>query len=450
MPAASKALPLTASELARGARFAASLRDYAALTRPAILALVALTAPAAMVLDGGGWPDPATLVAALLGIAAVGAGSSALNAWWERERDAHMLRTRGRPLPNGRLAPARALAFGVALAAAGLALLGAVGGWLPVALGAATVAHYLLVYTIWLKPRSAHNTVVGAIAGAAAPLIGDALDGRIGVWGVALWAIVFAWQPPHVWSIALYRREEYAAAGFRMLPEVVGSRGTRVRQLAWALALLPLSLVPALGGALGPVYVAAALAAGLGFCASIGRALRADDAAHDRRVFRFSLVYLTALFVAMSGELAARELVALPRVLPHVGGALNAAVTALLLAGLWAIRRGHRALHRRCMLAAVGTGLVFLAVYAAQWALLGHRRLPGDDWVRSVFLAILASHTLLAVVVVPLIVRALQLGLRDRIAEHRRFVRVAYPVWLYVSLTGLVVYWMNNHLRPPA
>ncbi len=448
MPAATKTLPLAANDLARGARFAASLRDYAALTRPAILALVALTAPAAMVLDGGGWPDPATLAFALLGIAGLGAGGSALNAWWERERDARMLRTRDRPLPDGRLAPARALAFGIGSTAAGLLLLGAVGGPLPLALGAAAVAHYLLIYTIWLKPRSAHSTVVGALAGAAAPLIGDALDGRIGFWGVALWAIVFAWQPPHVWSIALYRRDEYAAAGFRMLPQVVGARGTRMRQLGWALALIPLSLLPVFGGALGPAYAAVAVAAGIGFCAAIARALRSDDAADDRRVFRVSLLYLSSLFLAMIGELGAREVVALPQALPHVGGALNAAVTALLVAAFWAIRRGNRVLHRRCMLGAVGTGAVFLVLYVAQWVLLGHRHLPGDDWVRSVFLVILATHTVLAVVVVPLIARALSLALRERIAEHRRFVRIAYPVWLYVSVTGLIVYWMNNHLRP--
>ncbi len=449
MPEATKSLPLAADDFPRSAGLAASLRDYAALTRPAILALVVLTAPAAMVLDGGGWPEPGTLALALLGIAAVGAGSSALNAWWERERDARMLRTRDRPLPRGRLGPARALAFGIASVGGGLLLLLAAGGALPAALGAATVAHYLLVYTIWLKPRSHHATVVGAVAGAAAPLIGDALDGRIGVWGVVLWAIVFAWQPPHVWSIALYRRDEYAAAGFRMLPQVVGARGTRVRQLVWAIALVPVSLLPAASGALGGFYAAVALSAGVGYCAAIARALRSDDAADDRRVFRVSLLHLASLFLAMTGELGAREVLAQPHLLPHIGGALNAAVTALLVAGFVAIRRGHRALHRRCMLAAVATGALFLVAYVTQWTLLGHRRMPGDDWVRTAFLVVLGSHTLLAVVVVPLIARALQLALGNRIAEHRRFVRVVYPIWLYVAATGLFVYWMNNFVRPP-
>jgi protoheme IX farnesyltransferase len=436
------------AEATRGDRLAVGLRDYLALTRPTILALVVLTAPAALVLDRGGWPDLATLAAALAGIALVGAGSSALNAWWERDRDARMPRTRERPLPAGRLRPARALAFGLASAAAGLALLGVAGGWLPVALGAATVAHYLGVYTVWLKPRSAHNTVVGAVAGAAAPLIADALDGSLGFFGVALFAIVFTWQPPHVWSIALYRREEYAAAGFRMLPDVAGARGTRIRQLVWAVALIPISLVPALRGALGPAYAAIALALGAVFVAAIVRALRSGAPADDRLVFRVSLVHLSGLFLAMLGELLVREIAARPAILPHLGGALNAIVTALLLAGLLAIRRGNRALHRRCMLSAVGTGVAFLALYAAQWIWLGHKRLPGDDWVRAVFLVILATHTVLAVVVVPLVARALELGLRGRIAQHRRFVRVTYPVWLYVSVTGLVVYWMNNHLRP--
>jgi protoheme IX farnesyltransferase len=446
--AASRALASTA-DAARGHRTRAALREYLSLTRPAIVALVVLTAPPAMVLGNGAWPEPAALALALSGIALVGAGSSALNAWWERERDARMPRTRERPLPAGRLAPARALSFGVASGAAGLGLLGLAGGWLPVALGAAALAHYLVVYTIWRKPRSAHNAVVGAVAGAAAPLIGDALDGRIGLWGVALFAIVFAWQPPHVWSIALYRRDEYAAAGFRMLPEVVGARGTRIRQLLWAGALVALSLFPAFAGALGPAYAAVALAGGVAFLAAIARALGSGAPADDRRVFHVSLAYLAVLFLAMTGELVAREVAIRPELLPHLGGALNATVTALLLLGLLAIRRGDRALHRRCMLSAVGAGVAFLALYAVQWALLGHRRLPGDDWVRALFLVILGTHTVLAIVVVPLVARALALSLRGRIAEHRRLVRVAYPVWLYVSVTGLVVYWMNNHLRPP-
>ncbi|UCE85299.1 MAG: DUF420 domain-containing protein [Deltaproteobacteria bacterium] len=136
--------------------------------------------------------------------------------------------------------------------------------------------------------------------------------------------------------------------------------------------------------------------------------------------------------------------------LPHVWAALNLATAVSLLAGFAAIRRGRRDLHPRLMLSAVLLGVVFLVSYVAQTWIEGHRRFPGDDWVRALFLAILASHTLLAVAVVPLILRAIHLASRQRFAEHRRIARVALPIWLYVAFTGVVIYWMNNHLRPPA
>jgi putative membrane protein len=136
--------------------------------------------------------------------------------------------------------------------------------------------------------------------------------------------------------------------------------------------------------------------------------------------------------------------------LPHVGGALNAAVFALLIAAFVAIRRGRRELHPKLMLSAFALGVGFLVLYVAQVALMGHRRFPGDDAVRTLFLAILGTHTVLAVASVPLVLRAVYLGARERFPEHRRIVRFTYPIWLYVSLTGVVIYWMNHHLRPPA
>lgn len=135
--------------------------------------------------------------------------------------------------------------------------------------------------------------------------------------------------------------------------------------------------------------------------------------------------------------------------LPHVIGALNGIVTALLVLAWIAIRRGHRSLHPRLMVTAFATGILFLGLYVLQVSLVGHRRFPGEDGVRTVFLLILATHTALAVVVAPLVLRALFLGAKARFAEHRRLVRITYPAWLYVSLTGVVIYWMNHWLRPP-
>jgi len=141
--------------------------------------------------------------------------------------------------------------------------------------------------------------------------------------------------------------------------------------------------------------------------------------------------------------MTAREL------LPHLNGGLNAVVALLLLAALAAIRRGRRALHARLMICAIAAGVIFLSLYVLAFVVIGHRRFPGDDWVRALFLVILGTHELCAVIVVPLLVRTVYLALRERFDEHRRIVRFTYPVWLYVAVTGVVIYWMNNHLRPP-
>jgi protoheme IX farnesyltransferase len=282
-------------------------RDLIALTRPRVLALVLFTAPAALALGRDGWPDAATIVGVLLGAALVGGGCGALNAWLEREADAQMARTCDRPLPAGRVTPRQALGFGVAISALGLLVLFGVGGWPPALVGGLTILHYVGVYTLWLKPRSPQNIVIGGAAGAAAPLIADAaLDGRIGVWGMVLFAIVFLWTPPHFWAIALYRKKEYAAAGFPMMPAVVGDAATRRRMLLYALLLIPTSLFPWLGGALGAHYAATALAAGAWFVASILRSMRAASSREDRRVFLVSIAYLTVLFAAMLADLALR------------------------------------------------------------------------------------------------------------------------------------------------
>jgi protoheme IX farnesyltransferase len=283
------------------------VRDYIALTRPHVLALVLFTATPALAMGREGWPDAATVLGVILGAALIGGGCSALNAWFERDIDALMTRTRNRPLPTGRLTPGQAVAFGVLVSALGLLVLLGTGGGLAALIGGLVLAHYMGVYTMWLKRRSPQNIVIGGAAGAAAPLIADAaLDGRIGVWGPVLFTIVVLWTPPHFWAIALFRKQEYVAAGLPMMPVVVGDRGTRRRMLAYALALIPVSLVPWLGGALGPVYAVVALAAGAYFVSSIFHAMRAETPQGDRRVFGTSIVYLTALFTTMLVELLLR------------------------------------------------------------------------------------------------------------------------------------------------
>jgi len=281
-----------------------SAGDFLSLTRPRILILVLLTAPAAMVMGRGAWPEPAVLIAVLVGTALIGGGCGALNAWIEREPDAKMTRTMNRPLPSGRLSPRQALVFGLLTSGAGLGLLLAVGGGLSAAIGALTLLHYIFIYTLWLKPRSTQSIVIGGAAGATAPLIADAaVNGTIGFWSLILFAIIFLWTPPHFWAIALYRKHEYAAAGFPMLPVVVGNAATRKKMLAYACVLWPVTLIPWIGGALGPVYGLTALATGGYFVATIARSRRIARTTEDRRVFAISITYLALLFAVMMLEL---------------------------------------------------------------------------------------------------------------------------------------------------
>jgi protoheme IX farnesyltransferase len=283
-----------------------ALRSYADLTKPRLLPLVLFTGLPVLGMAAGGWPSLPFAALVLLGIALAAASANTLNAYIERDKDALMERTRTRPLPAGRIAPASALLFGLVLGMASTGLLLAIAGPTAAWLGVASILFYVFVYTIWLKPRSAWNAVIGGAAGAAAPLIADAaVNGSVGAPGLVLFAIVFFWQPPHVWAIALYRKADYEAAGIPMLPAVIGDEAARRRVLAYTLGLVPVTLAPVALGLLGPVYLAVALGMNAWFVASAVRLLRerSDDAA--RRLFRVSLVYLFALFLAMNVELLA-------------------------------------------------------------------------------------------------------------------------------------------------
>jgi putative membrane protein len=139
----------------------------------------------------------------------------------------------------------------------------------------------------------------------------------------------------------------------------------------------------------------------------------------------------------------------LAEVLPASLACLNAVSVTLLITALVAIRRGNRERHRTLMIVNLGVSALFLVVYVTEMSLFGTTRFPGDDWVRSLFLTILVSHTILAVTLVPLVLRTFYLGFKERFAEHRRIARITFPVWFYISVTGVVIYWMNHHLRPP-
>jgi protoheme IX farnesyltransferase len=285
----------------------ATLRIYADLTKPRLLPLVLLTGLPVFGMAAQGAPSAGFAALVLLGIALAAASANTLNAYLERDVDARMERTKDRPLPAGRVEPRAALRFGLALGVASTLLLYAVAGAAAAGVGIASIAFYVFVYTIWLKPRSAWNAVIGGAAGAAAPLIADvAVNGHLGPVGLALFAIVFFWQPPHVWAIALYRKADYAAAGIPQPPSVIGDEATRRGVLWTALGLVPVTLAPVALGLLGGIYLAVALGMNAWFVATVVRLLRerSDEAA--RRVFRVSLAYLFSLFIAMNVELLAR------------------------------------------------------------------------------------------------------------------------------------------------
>jgi protoheme IX farnesyltransferase len=282
-----------------------TLRSFAALTKPRILLLVIFTGLPVLAMAEQGWPGAGFACATLAGIALAAAAANTLNCYIERDLDARMERTRGRPLPAARIRPRAALVFGLALAVLATALLDAVAGPVAASLGVASILFYVFVYTVWLKPRSSWNAIVGGAAGAAAPLIADAaVNGHVGAAGWLLFAIVFFWQPPHVWAIALFRKADYARAGIPMLPAVIGDQPTRWRMLWYSLALVPVTLAPVPLGLLGGVYLAAALALDAWFVWLGVRLLRERSDAAARRVFHVSLLYLFALFLAMLADRA--------------------------------------------------------------------------------------------------------------------------------------------------
>jgi protoheme IX farnesyltransferase len=279
----------------------ARMSDCLALTKPRVTLLVVLTAVAACYV-GARAPLGWTLLGALaLGTAMLAGGTAALNQLWERRTDALMARTAARPLPAGRLQPPPAALLGGVLALAGFALLGIQVNWLCAALGAATTALYLLAYTP-MKFRSPLSTLIGAFPGAGPILMGwAAARGRLGAGAWILFGIQFLWQFPHFLAIAWLYKEQYERAGIRMLP-VVDENGTETSRqvLLYTLALLPVSLLPAVTGLAAPPYFAGALVLGLGLLAYAVRSVREKSRPSYRRLLRASVLYLPLLFGLMA------------------------------------------------------------------------------------------------------------------------------------------------------
>jgi protoheme IX farnesyltransferase len=274
--------------------------DYLALTKPRLNALVVATSAAGYYLGAAGRVDVELMVQAVAGTALVAGGAAVLNQVYERDTDSLMRRTRMRPLPDGRVSPTDARVFGVVLAAAGLVVLAARATLLAALLAATTLVVYLVVYTP-MKRRSPVATLIGAIPGALPPLIGwTAADGRLSVGGLTLFSIVFLWQIPHFMAIAWLYRDDYGKAGFPMLPVIEpDGRKTGRQAVAYAAALLPVSLVPGVIGLSGSTYVVLALVLGtLLLTLSVRFAwFRSTDSA--RALFLGSIAYLPLLWIVM-------------------------------------------------------------------------------------------------------------------------------------------------------
>ncbi len=281
-----------------------TLRLYVDITRPKVMALVVFTGLPALLLGQEVWPTPWQAFWVLAGTGFAGAASSAFNAYFEREADARMSRTRNRPLPAAQVLPQVVLGYGALLTVLSTLILAVVGGPTAVAVALATIGFYVCVYTLWLKPRTPQNIVIGGAAGATAPLIASAaMDGSISMGAWILFAIIFLWTPPHFWGLAIYRKKEYESAGFPMMPSVIGDVATRRRSLAYTLALLPVTLAPVWLGYLGPLYAAIAVAGGLWFLYLVVQSMRGDQPALDWKVFKGSVSYLSILFLAMLVDL---------------------------------------------------------------------------------------------------------------------------------------------------
>ncbi|GMM94103.1 heme o synthase [Qipengyuania sp. MTN3-11] len=288
-------------------RMPADWRDFYALTKPRVMSLVIFTGLCGL-LAAPGSIHPILGFTAILCIALGAGGAAALNQWWEADLDAGMKRTAARPLPSGRLERTDARDFGIGISVASVGIMGLAIGWLAAAILAISILYYAVVYTIWLKPRTPQNIVIGGGAGAFPPMIGwVAVTGDVTLMPVLLFAIIFMWTPPHFWALALFVQSDYAKVGIPMMPVVKGQRSTRRQILVYAVLLLPVAVAPWLIGGTGMVYGVAALALSLAFLAlSLPVALRqseeGDTMRPEKRLFAFSIVYLFALFAALVAD----------------------------------------------------------------------------------------------------------------------------------------------------
>jgi protoheme IX farnesyltransferase len=292
----------------------AGVADYFALLKPRVMSLVIFTALVGLVLAPGQM-HPVLALTALLCIS-VGAGAAgALNMWYESDIDALMTRTARRPIPQGRVAPREALAYGVVLSFFSVATLGILVNWLAGGLLAFTIFFYVVIYTMGLKRRTAQNIVIGGAAGALPPVVAwAAATGTVAAEPILLFLLIFFWTPPHFWALALFRADDYARAGVPMLPVVAGPDATRLQILLYTVLLVAVAIAPWALGYFDAVYGVASLLLGAGMlwlAVEVYRQREGQPALRAaRRLFGFSILYLFALFATLLAEVVIAALLA--------------------------------------------------------------------------------------------------------------------------------------------
>ncbi|QIK95111.1 protoheme IX farnesyltransferase [Sphingomonas sp. HDW15A] len=285
-------------------RLPADWRDLFALTKPRVMSLVVFTGLCGL-LSARSPIHPVIAFTAVLCIALAAGAAGALNQWYEADLDAKMRRTANRPLPGGRMDRQSALHFGVGLSVFSVILMGFAANWLAAAWLAFSILFYVLVYTVWLKPRTAQNIVIGGAAGAFPPLIGwAAATGDTPLLPWLLFAIIFLWTPPHFWALSLFVRTDYAKAGVPMLPVVAGIAVTRRHILLYTLPMIAAALAPWALGLASWIYGLTSIVLNLLFLAlavAVARNTATEPAkmGPEKKLFGFSILYLFALFAGI-------------------------------------------------------------------------------------------------------------------------------------------------------
>lgn len=276
------------------------MHAYYELTKPRVVALIVFTAIVGMFLATEGMVPLPVLIFGGLGIGLSAASGAAFNHLLDRRADRIMARTSGRPLPTGSVRTGPAVMFALALAALSVVLLITQINVLTAVLSFASMIGYAVVYTVWLKHATPQNIVIGGAAGAMPPVLGwSAVTGVVSSDALLLFLIIFCWTPPHFWALALYRRDEYAAAGIPMLPVTHGERHTLLQMVLYTILLIAVSVLPFATGMSGGMYLLGALILGGIFLAYVVRLFRRYSDALAKQTFGFSIQYLAMLFALM-------------------------------------------------------------------------------------------------------------------------------------------------------